>query len=269
LNQPTHHFALGIEYDGSHFHGWQRQQVLPSVQATLEGALSQVADRPVKLTTAGRTDAGVHATGQVAGFATAVDRPLNAWLRGTNSLTPACITVHWVRRVDAAFNARFSASCRQYQYLVLESPTPPAVGEKLVTWSRTRLDVDAMHSAARHLLGEQDFTSVRAAGCQSNSPFRCVYSASVQRHRDLVVLDVCANAFLLHMVRNIAGALLRIGRGEYPSAWMGELLAARDRSLAGPTAPSAGLYLTAVTYPPPYDFPHAAPPLILRALAGR
>jgi tRNA pseudouridine38-40 synthase len=257
---------MGVEYDGSCFHGWQRQPSLPSVQAVLEGALSQVADAPIRLTTAGRTDSGVHATGQVASFATLADRPLKAWVRGTNSLTPKGLTVHWVQRVDANFSARFTALDRGYRYVILEGPTAPAIGPHYVTWSPTRLDDRAMHLAAQHLLGERDFTSVRAAGCQSNTPFRCVYSASVARRGAFVVIDVRANAFLHHMVRNIAGALMRIGRREFSPDWMAALLAARDRSLAGPTAPPQGLYLVAVRYPPSYAFPVAPAPLILRAL---
>jgi tRNA pseudouridine38-40 synthase len=266
VTERTHYFALGIEYDGSLFHGWQRQAGSPSVQAALEDALGQIAAAPVRLTTAGRTDAGVHATGQVANFASAADRPLRAWLRGTNSLVADGVTVHWVQPVDASFNARFSALSRHYQYVIVERPTEPAVARRFVTWSRVALDVAAMHQAAQFLIGEQDFTSVRAAGCQSNSPFRCVFRAAVRRIGGIVVFDICANAFLLHMVRNIAGVLLQIGRHEQPPGWMPRLLAARDRKLAAPTAPANGLYLVNVAYPERFGFPQAAPPLLLRAL---
>ncbi len=262
----AHHFALGIEYDGSRFHGWQRQRTRVSVQEVLETALSQVADQPVRLVTAGRTDAGVHAAGQVAGFSTTARRPVDAWLRGTNSLTPPGVSVRWAQAVDARFNARFSATRRRYLYLILEGRTRPAIGADLVCWSRQSLDVGAMDRAAQHLLGEQDFTSVRAAACQSNSPFRCVFEATVRRCGDLIVFDICANAFLQHMVRNIAGALLRVGRAERDAHWMAELLAARDRSLAGATAPSSGLYLAEVSYRPPYEFPPPDLPLLLRVL---
>ncbi len=259
-----HHFALGVEYDGSRFHGWQRQQTLPSVQAALETAISQVAATQIRIITAGRTDTGVHATGQVVSFAVPAARPLKAWVRGVNSLLPAGVAVRWARQVPESFNARFSARYRRYQYLLVEAPVAPAIAGALVAWSRTPLDVTAMHAAAQALPGEQDFSAVRAAGCESRTPMRLVHYARVKRVRGLVVFEIQANAFLQHMVRNIMGALLLVGRGQRPAHWLQELLAGRDRARAGMIAPASGLYLTAVGYSSALDFPTAPAPLFLR-----
>lgn len=278
--------ALGIEYDGSAFRGFQFQRNAPSVQAALEDALSSVAAAPIRVTAAGRTDAGVHATGQVVGFETSADRPLGAWLRGTNALTPAAVKVRWARTVDDAFHARYLAVARRYQYLFhdgggrsgADQPEPGAavvhadpgqaspLTRGYVTPSRA-LDADAMHRAAQGLLGEHDFTTYRAAGCQSLSAHRCVHRIAVLRVGPLVVLDITANAFLLHMVRNIAGALQRVGEGAAPEAWPVRALAGRDRALIGRTAPAAGLYLVDVRYPG-YDLPPGQPPALLRAVGG-
>ena len=262
----TCHFALGVEYDGSQFHGWQRQPRRPTVQRSLEDALSRIAAAPVRVTAAGRTDAGVHATQQIVGFATDAVRPLEGWLRGINSLTPPAVTAHWIEPVSAAFHARFDATARRYLYVLLESLRAPAIARNYVVWSRPGLDDAQMHNAAQLLVGEHDFSSFRAAGCQSKSPMRCIFAIAVRRFDDLVVLDVTANAFLHHMVRNIAAALLQVGRGERAPSWVGELLMLRDRRRLGPTAPPHGLYLTDVRYGDRRHFPPARPPAVLRAL---
>jgi len=261
----VHHIALGVEYDGHAFHGWQRQPGQRSVQQTLEEALSKIADQPVKVTAAGRTDAGVHATQQVAAFATPAKRPDGAWIRGTNSLLPDELSVRWAVPVPADFHARYSATGRRYQYVFLEAERVPSIGRHYVTWSIARLDDSAMHAAAQQLIGEHDFTSFRSASCQAKSPFRCVFAVAVRRFADFVVLDITANAFLQHMVRNIAGALLQVGRGERAVGWVGEVLTARNRNLVGATAPPTGLYLVDVRYGA-FELPRGEPPLILRAL---
>ena len=240
--------ALGLEYDGGAFNGWQRQSHQPSVQSELEAALSQIADHPVRTLGAGRTDAGVHATGQVASFQTTNARPMRAWCDGVNALTSPGVKVRWAHEVDAAFNARFSATARRYLYLYRIDEGRSPLSDPF-TWRSPPLDVEAMHGAAQALLGEQDFTSFRAAGCQSKSPWREVRSISVRSVANLVALDIEANAFVLRMVRNIAGALAQVGRGERPVGWIVECLQAKDRALVGKTAPPQGLYLVQVSYP--------------------
>lgn len=259
--------ALGIEYDGGAFRGFQFQRNAPSVQQALEAALSRVADRPLRLTAAGRTDAGVHATGQVVGFESPVTRPLSAWVLGTNALTPAAVKVRWAREVDAGFNARFSAVARRYQYLFSDGGDNSPLLAPYAVPVRSRLDDEAMHRAAQTLLGEHDFSAFRGAGCQSLSAHRCVHRILVTRAADLVVVDITANAFLLHMVRNIAGALRQVGDGGRPEGWIERLLAGRDRTVLGPTAPPQGLYLVDVNYPG-YDFPAPVAAPLLRALGA-
>ena len=258
--------ALGIEYDGGRFHGWQRQSHSPSVQSELEAALSRVADQPVYTVAAGRTDAGVHATQQVASFTSAKRRPLRAWRDGVNALTGPGVKVRWAQEVEADFHARFSATARRYLYLYRIDGGPSPLRDPYA-WRSPPLDADAMQRGGQALLGEQDFTSFRAAGCQSKSPFRRVSRLRVQAIGGLVVLDIEANAFVLHMVRNIAGALSQVGRGERPAAWLGECLQAKDRKLIGKTAPPQGLYLVDVTYPQP-QLPKGALPPLLAALGG-
>ncbi len=258
--------ALGIEYDGGAFNGWQRQSHQPSVQSELEAGLSQVADRPVRTVGAGRTDAGVHATGQVASFRTDSVRPLRAWRDGVNALTSAGVKVRWAREVDADFSARFSAAARRYFYLYRIDARRSPLSDRYA-WRSPPLDAGAMRRAAQALLGERDFTSFRAAGCQSKSPCREVRRIDVRCVADLVVLDIEANAFVLRMVRNIAGALAQVGRGERPVSWIAECLRARNRALIGRTAPPQGLCLVQVTYPE-WDFPAGGPPPLLAA-AGR
>lgn len=264
--QPiVQHVALGVEYDGSCFHGWQRQVGQRSVQQTLEEALSRIADAPIALIAAGRTDTGVHATQQVVAFATSVQRPIRAWIRGTNSLVPGELSVRWAVPVPAHFHPRYGATSRRYQYVLLESDRPPSIARQYVTWTPPALDDAAMQSGAQLLMGEHDFTSFRSAACQARSPFRCIFSIAVRRFDDLVVIDVTANAFLQHMVRNIVGGLLQVGRGERSVAWIGDVLLARNRELLGATAPPTGLYLVDVQYGAEFEFPRARPPAILRA----
>lgn len=262
--------ALGIEYDGGAFNGFQLQKSAPSVQGALESALARVADGPVRIVPAGRTDTGVHATGQVVSFEPPKARPEKAWVRGANALLPPSVRVTWARSVEPGFHARFDAVARRYMYVFAERRYEHDAGSALLRGQALeigRLDDGAMHRAAQALLGEQDFSAVRGAGCQSQSPFRCVHRIAVQRAGPFVVLDITANAFLLHMVRNIAGVLRQVGEGSRPPAWVGALLAGRDRTVAGPTAAPHGLYLVHVHYPG-RSFPEPALPPLLRVLGG-
>ena len=247
--------ALGIEYDGSSYSGWQTQAHARSVQAELEAALSRVADHPVEVTAAGRTDAGVHALAQVAHFDSAATRPLQAWVLGCTALTPPDISVLWAQPVPGDFHARFSALSRTYVYRILNRPMRPALDRLRVCWRRRPLDAERMHEAAQLLLGEHDFSSFRASECQSRTPVRNLSDIEVARTGETVEILVRANAFLQHMVRNIAGSLLAVGCGDRPVEWIAEVLAARDRTLAGVTAPAAGLYFAAVEYPPGFGLP--------------
>lgn len=243
--------AIAVEYNGSQFHGWQRQTkpAVPTIQQCLEQALSTVADHPVSLTCAGRTDAGVHAVGQFAHFDVSVSRELKAWVKGANSLLPASIRVLWAQHVDQQFHARFSAQSRRYQYWIHNSAERSGIFAGLVTHYPQPLDHQLMHDAAQSLLGEQDFTSFRALACESPTAMRNVYAVKVFRQRERVCIDIEANAFLLHMVRNISGSLMEIGAKRQPVSWLKTLLAAKDRSLAAATARPDGLYLMAVSYP--------------------
>ncbi|MBL4820491.1 MAG: tRNA pseudouridine(38-40) synthase TruA [Gammaproteobacteria bacterium] len=253
----TYRIALGVEYDGSHFSGWQKQAApeLPTVQRALEKALSRIADRPVALTCAGRTDKGVHATAQVVHFDCDIDRGSRAWETGTNSLLPPSVRVIWSKVVAEDFHARFKATARRYLYLLYDAPVAPALLADQLTYVNRQLDIERMHEAARHLIGEHDFSAYRAAGCQSRTPDRCIHLINVQRKNRYIVVDIQANAFLQHMVRNIVGMLLEVGRGERGPNWAGELLQSRDRTAGGVTAPAAGLYLVQVTYPEEYGLP--------------
>ena len=257
------HLALGVEYDGSRFHGWQWQSDHRSVQQTLEDALGRIADAPVRVVAAGRTDAGVHATGQVVSFTSAVERPDKAWFRGANSLLPAGVAVRWVERVNESFHARFSATARRYLYVIQEQPHRPGLAERYVSWSRQRLDDQAMHHGAQNLLGEWDFSSFRGGGCQAHTPTRCIEQIRVRRFESWVVIDVTANAFLLHMVRNIAGVLMDVGIAKQPAGWVADVLALKDRTAASKTAPPGGLYLVEVRFGEHFDPPPPMAPLPL------
>jgi tRNA pseudouridine38-40 synthase len=253
--------ALGIEYDGSCFNGWQAQKspTAVTVQETLEKVLSEVADHQVSLICAGRTDTGVHATAQVAHFDSLNLRPGRAWTRGANSMLPATIAIRWSKGMSNEFHARFSATARKYRYVIYNKPVKPAILSHLVSHHYRKLNAELMHKAAQQLLGKNDFSSFRGAGCQANTPIRNIVSLSVTRQRDFVIIEVEANAFLLHMVRNIAGVLLEIGEGEKPVDWAGEVLACRDRTQAGVTALPDGLYLVNVSYPEEFDLPDSDP----------
>jgi tRNA pseudouridine38-40 synthase len=249
--------ALGIEYDGSGFCGWQSQRSGRTVQSCLEEAVSRVADEPVKTTCAGRTDAGVHATGQVVHFDTAAVRDRKAWIRGANSHLPLDIRVAWAREMEADFHARFAARQRHYRYVILNQAHGSALLANRVCREYADLDLCRMREAAAYLLGEHDFTSFRAVACQAKHPVRTVYALDITRSGRFVYLDVVANAFLHHMVRCIAGVLLSIARSEAAPDWTRELLDARDRTAGGVTAPAAGLYLVAVRYPSRFDVPES------------
>ena len=251
--------AIGVSYNGAGLRGWQRQANQPTVQEFLENAITRVADEPILLVCAGRTDAGVHATGQVAAFRTHAKRKPNEWLRGINSQTPKGIHVNWVHVTDDAFHPRYSATARRYTYVYAPVQNDPFLRD--LAWGCDPLDADAMHRAAQVLLGEHDFSSFRAAGCQSLTPMRRVNRCEVRRVGFFVVLDIEANAFLLHMVRNIAAALRDVGCSQAQRP-MRDLLEAHDRSLLGPTAPPHGLYLRAVSYAR-WTFPAGPPPSIL------
>lgn len=250
--------ALGLEYDGSAFAGWQAQSHAHGVQSAVEAVLSQVADHPIEVIAAGRTDAGVHAAMQVVHFDTDAERSERSWVLGANTNLSPHVSALWARQTTGAFHARYSASARSYRYLILNRGPRPALAAKRVAWIRDPLDATRMHEAAQHLLGEHDFTSFRAAECQARSPMRRLHEISVVRRGELVVLSVTANAFLHHMVRNIAGVLIAIGGGERPVDWAAEVLAARDRKRGGVTAPGSGLYLWGVRYAAALQLPSEA-----------
>lgn len=249
--------AFGVEYDGSDFCGWQRQTDTRTVQGCLERALSKVADREVTVICAGRTDTGVHATGQVVHVDTDAVRDRRGWIRGTNSNLPGDIRVHWVAEMHEDFHARFAARRRHYRYVIENRPTGSALLRNRACWVHAPLDDASMARAACHLLGEHDFTSFRAAACQAHSPIRTIYQLEVIRNGNFVYIDVVANAFLHHMVRCIAGILITVGRGERPCDWVAELISAKDRSQASNNAPAAGLYLIKVEYAEQFIVPSA------------
>lgn len=257
-------WALGVEYDGARFGGFQRQphDRGPTVQGELESALARIADHPVTIHCAGRTDAGVHATGQVVHFETRSERPPKAWIRGGNTLTDPGLCIHWARVVADDFHARFSARWRRYLYLLTDAPLRQALlRDRVAHVGGVRLDADAMRLGARFLLGEHDFTSFRAAGCQARHGVREIQAIDVRRHGELLGVDIRANAFVQHMVRNIVGSLLVVGRGEAPVEWIADLLALRDRTRAAATARPEGLYLVQVGYPEASGLPAAGPAL--------
>ena len=247
--------ALGIEYDGTDFFGWQRLAHGPSVQAEVEAALSFVADHLVEVTCAGRTDAGVHARCQVVHFDTHAMRDTRAWALGATTRLPRAVAVLWARAMPDDFHARFSARARRYRYVILNRAIRPALDARILAWERVPLDADAMHAAAQALVGEQDFSSFRAVSCQARHARRNVTHIEVRREGEQVIVEIEANAFLHHMVRNIVGSLLEIGRGERPAGWIEELLAARDRNVAGVTAMPQGLTFIGPRYPSEWKLP--------------
>jgi len=252
--------ALGIEYDGSDFAGWQLQEgEVRTVQGSVERALSQVADHTVRVICAGRTDAGVHATAQVVHFDTEAERGMRSWVYGANANLPKSVSVQWAQSVPEEFHARFSAVRRRYRYVILNREVRPSFLDCRVVWEFRPLNESLMQKAAQALVGEHDFSAYRAVACQAKSPVRHLYELSVSRDRDLIILDLEANAFLHHMVRNIAGVLMDIGAGKQPPSWAREVLESRDRTLGGITAPPHGLYLTAVRYPERFALPPLSP----------
>ena len=241
--------ALAVEYDGSGFLGWQRLSHGNTVQGVLEAALSRVANEPVSTQGCGRTDAGVHAINQVVHFDTSAERPLRGWILGCNSQLPATVAVTWAGTVAPDFHARFWARRRRYRYVILNRAVRPALGAGHLTWERRALDADRMHQASQVMLGEHDFSAFRAVSCQARHARRHMHELSVRRDGERVIIEVEANAFLHHMVRNIVGALLPIGRGDRPPEWLGELLAGRRRELDVVTAPPDGLTFLGPRYP--------------------
>jgi len=252
-------FALGVEYDGSEFVGWQRQDSGRTVQACVESALSKVADAPVQVICAGRTDTGVHASGQVIHFDSPVARDPRSWVLGGNSNLPRDIAVQWACAVDEDFHARFSATSRSYRYVIQNRMARSGLWSKKVSFIHEPLDAAVMCEAAQCLLGEHDFSTFRAAGCQARHAVREVTRVRVRRVGDFVLIEIEANAFLQHMVRNIVGSLLPIGTGSKSPTWLKDALAARNRLAGGITASPDGLYLTAVGYPARYGVPPAEP----------
>ncbi len=250
--------ALGIEYDGSRFLGWQTQSGGGTVQDALEAALSGIADAPVGVTCAGRTDRGVHARAQLVHFDTEAERPDSAWVRGVNAMLPEAIAVLWSRRVPPDFHARYSALSRTYRYVLINRPVRPALAARYAGWYHAPLDAERMQEAAGHLLGEHDFSAFRAAECQAKSPVRTLHAIDVARDGDRIEFRLRANAWLQHMVRNIVGTLVYVGMGKHPPQWAKMVLDSRERSLAAPTFAAEGLYLDAVEYGPVWELPAPA-----------
>jgi tRNA pseudouridine38-40 synthase len=248
-------YAAGLEYDGRAYSGWQYQPGLDTVQDQAQRALARVADSPVECTCAGRTDAGVHASGQVLHFDSDAARSERAWRLGANTYLPDDISVLWVREVPEQFHARFSATARSYRYVVLNRDSRPALATGRATWERRPLDAALMHDSAQVLVGEHDFSAFRAIECQSKSPVRLVERVAVTRNCEWLHLDITANAFLHHMVRNVAGLLMSVGQGESPPERVAQVLASRDRRTSAATAPPDGLYLVAVRYPAEFGLP--------------
>ena len=248
-------WAMGVEYDGTHFCGWQRQSGLRTLEESLTAAISLVADHPIELVCGGRTDAGVHAVGQVVHFETSVIRSARAWVLGTNAHLERKLSVAWARPVPDFFHARFSALRRHYRYTIFNRGPRSALHEGRSAWVMAPLDVSRMHAGGQHLVGEHDFSAFRAAECQSKSPVRRLEALQVSRQGLLVHIDVVANAFLHHMVRNIAGLLIEVGRGLRQPEEVRTLLLGRDRRRNAPTAEPQGLMLRRIDYPPAFRLP--------------
>jgi len=247
--------ALGLEYDGAAFCGWQTQPDGCAVQDALQRALSEVAGKSIETVCAGRTDAGVHALAQVVHFDVDVERPPGAWIRGGNALLPDSIAVNWARAVSPEFHARFSATGRRYVFWLLNRPQRPGLLRGRVGWFYRRLDERAMQQAAQYLIGNHDFSAFRAADCQAKTPVRTLRQLDICRRGDLVRFEFAADAFLQHMVRNIVGSLVYVGSGRQSAAWIGEVLGSRDRNRAAPTFAASGLYLAAVEYDASWALP--------------
>lgn len=254
-NQHQYRIAMGIEYDGSHFVGWQSQREGETVQQNVERALSKVANHPVKIFCAGRTDTGVHANEQVIHFETSAYRKPYSWIFGCNTNLPKSVCSLWAIDVPESFHARFSAIQRAYRYTILNRRIRPAISNNYVSFVSQQLDEVRMQQAAQYLLGKHDFTSYRTVACQAKSPVRTLYQLDVSREGEFIHLDLRADGFLHHMVRNIAGVLITIGAGEAAIEWSKEVLEHRNRCLGGVTASPKGLYLKKITYPEEYELP--------------
>ncbi len=255
-DQPIYRFAACIEYDGSACHGWQKLKTgLPTIQGFVEKAIGQVANHSVSVVCAGRTDAGVHGCRQIIHFDTVSVRSERGWVFGSNTHLPDSIVMRWVKPVSENFHARFSALARRYRYVVYNHPVRPGHLNKGLTWNFRPLNVDRMREAAAHLKGRHDFTSYRAVQCQARNPVRTIEHITLNRFGDLIVIDVKANAFLHHMIRNIAGVLMEIGTGKREPVWAKEVLEAKDRSMGGVTAAPWGLYFVDVKYPEEFELP--------------
>ena len=249
--------ALGLEYDGSAFCGWQSQSDGCGIQDALEHALAGIAGEKVRIHAAGRTDAGVHALAQVVHFDTSAVRPESAWVRGCNALLPDSVSILWARQVAEDFHARFSAQGRHYRYLLLNHPVRPGLFAAKMGWFHMPLNLDLMREGAHYLLGEHDFSAFRASGCQAKSPVRHLRRLTLERQGDTLIFDLAANGFLHHMVRNIVGCLVYVGKGKYPPAWIAELLQHADRTRAAPTFSPDGLYFSGADYESKWNLPRA------------
>jgi len=250
--------ALGVEYNGATFCGWQTQRSGRAVQDALERALGEIAGEPIKTVCAGRTDSGVHALEQVVHFDTTVQRPQSAWVRGVNNLLPPGAVVLWMVPVPDNFNARFAACERHYRYVLLNHPVRPAVDAQRVSWFHHPLDIERMCAAAGHLLGPHDFSAFRAAECQAKSPVRELRRLDIEKRGDYILFDFAANGFLHHMVRNLVGTLVLVGKGGRGPEWVADVLASRDRTRAAPTMDASGLYLVHVSYDEQWALPRTA-----------
>jgi tRNA pseudouridine38-40 synthase len=261
----TGRIALCLSYNGHQYFGWQSQKSgLPTVQKCIEKAVSSVANEEIEVVCAGRTDKSVHAAYQVVHFDTHAKRDPRSWVFGCNANLPKDISVSWAGGVSTDFHARFSATSRRYHYVIYNHPIRPAHFSSELSWCHHPLDASSMHLAAQCLVGEHDFTSFRAIGCQSRTPFRFLEFVNVTRYGHIIIIDIKGNAFLHHMVRNIAGVLMAIGMGREPIAWCQQVLEARDRTKAAVTAPPYGLFLTHVDYPAHFNIPlsEGAPSII-------
>lgn len=248
--------ALGVEYNGASFNGFQKQaSTANTVQALLEAALSKIANEEITLVCAGRTDAGVHASEQVVHFDTLAQRPTKAWVQGVNTGLPADIRVHWAQPMSPDFHSRFSAEARTYRYVIYTGDIKPACLSQYVTWTAYTLDMEKMQQGADILVGEHDFDAFRSSQCQAHSPVRCIHSIQFSRQRNFLVMEIKANAFLHHMVRNISGVLMDVGRGAKPVSWVESILLGRDRSKASATAHPWGLYFVRAHYPEKFNLP--------------
>jgi tRNA pseudouridine38-40 synthase len=252
------YIALGIEYSGSHYCGWQKQPHSPSIQAVVETAISQICAQEVKVFCAGRTDTGVHATNQVIHFKFKGKRTLHAWIKGVNRYLPNDVVVIWCKEVDSSFHARFSAITRSYRYVIYNAPIASALLQSHVTWHPYLLDSEAMEIAVQFLLGRKNFKSFQASRCQSKTSIREIHSVHFITSPPFIFFDITANAFLHHMVRNIVGSLLQVGEGKKTIEWFQKVLLLEDRTKAANTASPNGLYLTQVTYPKHFSLPNTA-----------